>query len=176
MSRSSKKFLGTAYFEGFEWALERSYTSIFSMDCDLSHNPADLIVLLEELDKSDTDLVIGSRYINGIRILNWPMKRLLLSYCASIYTRFILKLPVLDVTGGFNGYKRVVIEEFVKAKLSIPNGYSFQVLIKYFAWKKKFNIREVPIIFTERRKGESKMDTSIIKEALFKVILMKWQV
>ena len=170
IQREGKLGLGTAYILGFKWALERGFNYVFEMDCDFSHNPEDLINLLREAQHSD--LVIGSRYINGIRIINWPFKRLLLSYGASIYTRFITGIPILDTTGGFKCFTRDALEKINLDKI-MSNGYSFQLELNYKIWAKGLKIKEYPIIFTERRDGQSKMSGGIIFEAVFAVFLLR---
>lgn len=174
IERTGKLGLGTAYVTGFKWALEREYNFVFEMDCDFSHDPNDLPNLLRTAQESD--LVIGSRYINGIRIINWPFKRLLLSYGASIYTRFITGITVLDTTGGFKCFTRKALESLNLDNI-ISNGYSFQLELNYKIWAKGLNITEFPIVFTERRDGQSKMGGGIILEAVFavwKLRLMKF--
>lgn len=170
IERKGKLGLGTAYIAGFKWALERDFQFVFEMDCDFSHDPQDLKNLLEEAKTHD--LVIGSRYINGIRIINWPFHRLLLSYCASLYTRFILGFPIFDTTGGFKCFTRKALEALNLDKI-LSNGYSFQVELNYKIYSLGLKIKEVPIIFTERRDGESKMSGSIIHEAIFAVIKLR---
>ncbi|MFT6631635.1 MAG: dolichol-phosphate mannosyltransferase [Bacteriovoracaceae bacterium] len=170
IERTRKLGLGTAYITGFKWALERDYQFIFEMDCDFSHDPKDLSRLLEAAQTND--LVIGSRYIDGIRIINWPFRRLLLSYCASIYTRIITGLDVLDVTGGFKCFTRTALEELDLDRV-ISNGYSFQIELNFKVWSKGLKIKEVPIIFTERRDGQSKMHGGIVKEAIFAVFMLR---
>lgn len=170
IERSGKLGLGTAYLTGFSWALERDFEYVFEMDCDFSHDPKDLALLLEAAKKND--LVIGSRYIDGIRIINWPFKRLLLSYCASIYTRVITGIPILDVTGGFKCFTRKALTSLDFSQI-ISNGYSFQVELNFKLWAKGLKIKEVPIIFTERRDGQSKMSGGIVKEAIFAVIMLR---
>ena len=170
IERTGKLGLGTAYITGFKWALERDYQFIFEMDCDFSHDPKDLSRLLEAAQTND--LVIGSRYIDGIRIINWPFRRLLLSYCASIYTRIITGLDVLDVTGGFKCFTRAALEELDLDRV-ISNGYSFQIELNFKVWSKGLKIKEVPIIFTERRDGQSKMHGGIVKEAIFAVFMLR---
>jgi len=166
IERTGKLGLGTAYVTGFKWALEREFNYVFEMDCDFSHDPNDLPRLLETAQSSD--LVIGSRYINGIRIINWPFRRLLLSYGASIYTRMITGIEVLDTTGGFKCFTRKALEALNLDKI-ISNGYSFQLELNYKIWSKGLKITEYPIIFTERRDGQSKMGGGIIFEAVFAV-------
>ena len=168
--RSGKLGLGTAYLTGFKWALERDFQYVFEMDCDFSHDPKDISLLLDAAQSND--LVIGSRYIDGIRIINWPFKRLLLSYCASIYTRIITGISVLDVTGGFKCFNRSALEKLDFDKI-ISNGYSFQVELNFRLWSKGLSIKEVPITFTERRDGQSKMSGGIVKEAIFAVIMLR---
>lgn len=170
IQRSGKLGLGTAYITGFKWALARDFEFIFEMDCDFSHNPNDLMKLLEAAQSSD--LVIGSRYIDGIRIINWPFRRLLLSYGASIYTRMITGLKILDVTGGFKCFTRGALESLDLDKI-MSNGYSFQIELNFKVWSKGMTIKEVPIIFTERRDGQSKMHGGIVKEAIFAVIMLR---
>lgn len=170
IQRTGKQGLGTAYITGFKWALERDFQFVFEMDCDFSHDPDDLPRLLEAAQTND--LVIGSRYIDGIRIINWPFHRLLLSFGASIYTRFITGLDVLDVTGGFKCFTRSALESLNLDKV-FSNGYSFQVELNFKIWAKGLKIKEVPIVFTERRDGESKMSGGIVKEAVFAVIMLR---
>lgn len=170
MERKGKLGLGTAYISGFKWALARDFEFVFEMDCDFSHNPNDLTVLLEAAQHND--LVIGSRYIDGIRIINWPFRRLLLSYGASIYTRVITGLKILDVTGGFKCFSRKALETLDLDKI-FSNGYSFQIELNFKVWSAGLKIKEVPIIFTERRDGQSKMHGGIVKEAIFAVIMLR---
>lgn len=170
IERSGKLGLGTAYLTGFKYGLDKGFEFIFEMDCDFSHDPKDIPLLLSAAQEND--LVIGSRYINGIRIINWPFKRLLLSYCASIYTRIITGIPVLDVTGGFKCFTAKALKSLDFDKI-ISNGYSFQVELNFKIWSKGLKIKEVPIIFTERRDGQSKMSGGIVKEAIFAVIMLR---
>ncbi len=170
IQRTGKLGLGTAYIAGFKWALERDFQFVFEMDCDFSHDPRDLAKLLQAAQTSD--LIIGSRYIDGIRIINWPFRRLLLSYCASIYTRFITGIKILDVTGGFKCFTRQALESLNLEKI-FSNGYSFQIELNFKVWSKGLKIKEIPIIFTERRDGQSKMDGGIVKEAIFAVIMLR---
>lgn len=170
IERSGKLGLGTAYIEGFKFAIEKKFDYIFEMDCDFSHNPDDLPLLLDA--SLSNDLVIGSRYIDGIRIINWPFRRLLLSYFASLYTRFITGSPLLDATGGFKCFKRSTLESLDLNNI-MSNGYSFQFEVNFKVWSKGLSVKEVPIIFTERRDGESKMDGSIVFEAVFSVIKLR---
>lgn len=170
IERSGKLGLGTAYIAGFNWALERDYKFVFEMDCDFSHDPSDIYLLLEAAQTND--LVIGSRYIDGIRIINWPFRRLLLSYFASLYTRFVTGIKILDVTGGFKCFRRETLESLDLDNI-ISNGYSFQIELNFKVWSKKLKIKEVPIIFTERRDGQSKMHGGIVKEAILAVLMLR---
>ena len=159
IERTGKQGLGTAYTTGFKWALERDYEFVFEMDCDFSHDPKDIQNLLEAAQSND--LVIGSRYIDGIRIINWPIHRLLLSYGASIYTRIITGIPLLDTTGGFKCFRRKALQSLNLERI-FSNGYSFQLELNYKIWSNGLKIKEVPIIFYERRDGESKMGKDIV--------------
>jgi dolichol-phosphate mannosyltransferase len=170
IERTGKLGLGTAYITGFKWALSRDYQFVFEMDCDFSHDPKDVARLLEAAQTND--LVIGSRYVDGIRIINWPIHRLLLSYFAGVYTRIITGLNVLDATGGFKCFKRSALESLDLDRV-FSNGYSFQIELNFKIWSKGLKIKEVPIIFTERRDGESKMSGGIIHEAVFAVIMLR---
>jgi len=168
IEREGKQGLGTAYLRGFQYALTHDFEYICEIDADLSHNPNDLLRLIEPVLRDEADLVIGSRYVNGVRIINWPLGRLFLSYCAGIYTRVITRLPVSDVTAGFKCYHRRVLESLELDRIK-SNGYSFQVEMKYRAWRKGFRLLEIPIIFTERTEGLSKMSRAIVREAALKV-------
>jgi dolichol-phosphate mannosyltransferase len=170
--RSGKLGLGTAYIHGFRWALRHNYQYIFEMDCDFSHNPDDLVRLYTACSADEADLSIGSRYINGVNVVNWPMKRVLMSYYASAYVRLITGLPVRDTTAGFKCYKRQVLETLELDKIKFM-GYAFQIEMKFTAWKCGFRIKEVPIIFHDRTEGESKMSGRIFREAVIGVIEMK---
>lgn len=172
MERLGKLGLGTAYIEGFKYALKHNYEYIFEMDADFSHNPLDLIELQKSCSKSEVQLSIGSRYKTGVNVVNWPMGRVLMSYMASKYVRFITGLPVYDATAGFICYHRSVLETIALDKIKFI-GYAFQIEMKFTAWKHGFGIEEVPIIFTDRSKGVSKMSKKIFKEAIFGVIQMK---
>lgn len=172
VERTGKLGLGTAYITGFKWALERSYDFIFEMDCDFSHDPKDLIRLYDAVKERDYDLAIGSRYITGVNVVNWPIGRVLMSYFASVYVNFITGLPVKDATAGFKCYHRSVLEG-IRLKEVKFIGYAFQIEMKFTAWKLGFKIIEVPIIFTDRTKGASKMSSGIFKEAVLGVIWMK---
>ncbi len=168
IERPSKQGLGSAYLTGFRKARDLQYTYICEMDADLSHNPKDLPKLIATVASGEADLAIGSRYIDGVRIMNWPLSRLLLSYFAGVYTRVITRLPVEDVTAGFKCFNCKVFEAIDFSKVR-SNGYSFQIEMTYRAWKKGFRIVEIPIVFTERTEGQSKMSKSIVREAAFKV-------
>lgn len=170
IERKGKLGLGTAYVTGFKWALERSYEYIFEMDCDFSHDPKQIADLLSAAQTND--LVIGSRYIDGIRIINWPFRRLLLSYGASIYTRIVTGLPIYDTTGGFKCFNRKALQSLDLNKI-MSNGYGFQLEINYKVYSKGLKVKEVPIIFYERTEGQSKMGGNIIFEAFFNVIALR---
>lgn len=171
LERKGKLGLGTAYIAGFKWALENNFDYVFEMDCDFSHNPDDL-VRLHEAVVNGADVAIGSRYISGINVVNWPLGRVLMSYFASMYVRIVTGMSVKDTTAGFVGYRRKVLEtiDFDKIKLI---GYGFQVEMKFTAWKFGFNIQEVSIVFTDRQEGTSKMSGGIFNEALWGVLKMK---
>ena len=173
MERAGKLGLGTAYIDGFKWALEKGYQYIFEMDADFSHNPEDLVRLYDAC-ANGADLAIGSRYISGINVVNWPMGRVLMSYYASAYVRLITGMRIKDTTAGFKCYKRKVLEtiDFDRIKFK---GYAFQIEMKFTTWKFGFNIIEVPIIFTDRKEGKSKMSGGIFSEAIWGVIRMKWR-
>ncbi len=168
IERSGKLGLGTAYLRGFRYALARGFTYICEMDADLSHDPDDLPRLIEPVRTDDVDLAIGSRYVKGVRVINWPLSRLVLSYSAGIYTRTITRLPILDVTAGFKCFHRRVLEALPLDRVN-SDGYAFQVEMHYRAWRAGFRIKEIPVIFTERTEGESKMRREIVVEAAFKV-------
>jgi len=170
LQRSGKQGLGKAYLAGFKWALENSFDSIFEIDCDFSHDPKDVPRLLEAAQTHD--LAIGSRYIGGIRIINWPIHRLLLSYGASIYIKLVTSMKINDPTGGFKCFTRKALESLQLDKI-LCNGYSFQVELNYKIWSQDFKIKEVPITFTERRDGESKMSGGIVWEAIFAVFKLR---
>lgn len=170
MQREGKLGLGTAYTTGFKWALEKGYDYVFEMDCDFSHDPNDLPRLLTAAQEND--LVIGSRYIGGIRIINWPFKRLLLSYLASIYIRFVTGIPVIDATGGFKCFTRKALEA-IDLDHIISKGYIFQLELNYKVWCKGLKVKEIPITFYEREVGVSKMGGGIIFEALFSVARLR---
>ena len=171
--RKGKLGLGTAYIHGFKWALARDYQYVFEMDADFSHNPDDLI-RLHDACANGADLAVGSRYKCGVNVVNWPMSRVLMSYYASAYVRFVTRINVRDTTAGFVCYTRKVLEtiDFDRVKFI---GYAFQIEMKYTAWKLGFNIEEVSIIFTDRKEGTSKMSKGIFKEAVFGVINLRWR-
>ena len=171
--RKGKNGLGTAYIHGFRWALSRMYQYIFEMDADFSHNPDDLI-RLRDACKNGADLAVGSRYVSGVNVVNWPMQRVLLSYFASKYVSFITGMKINDATAGFKCYTRKVLETIRLDKIRFV-GYAFQIEMKFTTYMYGFNIVEVPIIFTDRTLGTSKMSSGIVKEAVFGVISMKWK-
>ena len=171
--RIGKNGLGTAYIHGFKWALSRKYKYIIEMDADFSHNPKDLIRLYNACHKDNNDLSVGSRYVNNqVNVVNWDIKRLLLSYFASRYVRLITRIPLFDTTAGFVCWKREVLQTINLDKIKFI-GYAFQFEMKFKAWKHKFNIKEVSVVFTDRHLGSSKMNGNIISEALFGVIKMR---
>ena len=172
VERTGKLGLGSAYIAGFKWALQKNYEYVFEMDCDFSHDPKQVSDLLAEA--INNDLVIGSRYIGGIRIINWPIQRLLLSYGASVYARFITGISVFDTTGGFKCFKRSTLLALDLDRI-ISNGYSFQLELNYKIWAKGLKIKEVPIIFYERRNGQSKMGGGIIIEAIIAVFRLRFK-
>lgn len=171
IERAGKQGLGTAYIHGFKWAIEKQYDYIFEMDADFSHNPEDLIRLKEACEVG-ADMTVGSRYVNGVNVVNWPMSRVLMSYFASVYVRFITGVKIRDFTAGFVCYKRRVLETVELNKIKFV-GYAFQIEMKYTTVKHGFNLVEVPIIFTDRTEGSSKMSKGIFKEAILGVIQMK---
>lgn len=172
LERKQKSGLGTAYIAGFKWALEKSYQFIFEMDADFSHNPNDLEKLYKACAINGSDISVGSRYVKGITVVNWPLSRILLSYGASRYVRLITRMKVKDSTAGFVCYKRKVLETINLEKIKFV-GYAFQIEMKFKAHKKGFKIVEIPVIFKDRTKGHSKMSGSIISEAIFGVINLK---
>lgn len=173
LKRQNKAGLGTAYILGFEWVLKREYKYIFQMDADFSHNPNDLIRLYNACNKEGADVAIGSRYKTGVNVVNWPMSRVLLSWLASKYVRLITAMPIEDTTAGFVCYKREVLERIHLDRIKFV-GYAFQIEMKFKAYLSKFKIIEVPVIFTDRTRGTSKMSGSIIWEAVFGVVKMKF--
>ena len=172
LMRKEKLGLGTAYINGFKWGLKKDYQYLFEMDADFSHNPDDLIKLYEANANNGADVAIGSRYINGVNIVNWPMSRLLMSFFASKYVKLITGMPIHDSTAGFKCYKRIVLETINFNKLQFV-GYAFQIEMKFKAWKYGFNIVEVPVIFTDRSEGTSKMSSGIFMEAVLGVLQIK---
>lgn len=174
IQRQQKTGLGTAYIDGFNWCLEKDYQYIFEMDADFSHDPKDLIRLYNACHIEDADMSIGSRYIEGVNVVNWPMNRVLMSYGASKYVRFITRMPISDTTAGFVCYKRKVLETINLDKIKFV-GYAFQIEMKFKAYLKKFEIKEVPVIFTDRKRGKSKLSGNIISEAIFGVLAMKFK-
>jgi dolichol-phosphate mannosyltransferase len=172
IERPDKQGLGTAYVAGFKYAIAHGFDFIFEMDADFSHDPKSLVKLLAKAE--DCDLVIGSRYISGVNVVNWPMRRLILSYSANLYTRIITGLPVKDATAGFKCYRRAVLESFDLDSIK-SNGYSFQIETNFMAWKHGFRICEVPIVFTDRREGVSKMSKHIVHEAAWMVWKLKFR-
>lgn len=171
--RSGKLGLGTAYVHGFKWGLERGYEYLFEMDCDFSHNPKDLERLLEACEGQGFDVAVGSRYVKGGKVENWPRNRVLLSKYASVYVRAVLWMPVKDTTAGFKCYQRKVLEKILQEPPRFI-GYAFQIEMKYRAWKYGFKIKEVPITFTDRLRGKSKMNSGIFKEAILGVLKMRF--
>jgi dolichol-phosphate mannosyltransferase len=171
VERPGKQGLGTAYIKGFQWAIEKGYLYICEMDADFSHNPNDLPRLFESCEQS-ADVTIGSRYISGVNVVNWPMSRVLISYFASVYVRLITRMKVRDATAGFVCYRREVLEVINLEKIKFK-GYAFQIEMKFKAWKYGFNVVELPIIFTDRKEGTSKMSGKIVSEAIFGVIGLK---
>ena len=172
--RKGKLGLGTAYIHGFKWALQRGYLFVFEMDADFSHNPDDLLRLYDTAKNKGGDVAIGSRYITGVNVVNWPMGRVLMSYYASAYVRIVTRMKIRDTTAGFKCYRRKVLESIDLNKIRFT-GYAFQIEMKFTAWKLGFNIIEVPIIFTDRTLGASKMSKGIFKEAIFGVISLRWR-
>lgn len=171
--RAGKQGLGTAYVHGFKWALEHGYEYIFEMDADFSHNPIELPNLLKACKDEGFDMSIGSRYINGVNVVNWPMNRVLMSYYASAYVRKVTGMPIRDTTAGFKCYTRRVLAKVLERPIKFV-GYAFQIEMKFRAWRHGFKIKEVPIIFRDRTMGQSKMSSGIFKEAVFGVISMKF--
>jgi len=170
--RTKKSGLGTAYVHGFKWAINKEYPFIFEMDADFSHNPNDLEKLYDACNTNEADMAIGSRYVRGVNVVNWPLSRVLLSYFASIYVKFITGMKIHDATAGFICYKRKVLESINLDKIKFV-GYAFQIEMKYRTYVKGFKVVEVPIIFTDRTKGQSKMSGGIINEAIFGVISLR---
>jgi dolichol-phosphate mannosyltransferase len=173
LERSGKQGLGTAYILGFKWSIEKKYDFIFEMDADFSHNPEDLPRLLETCSKQQVDVAVGSRYVRGGKVENWPLNRIFISYGASVYVRLITWIPVKDCTAGFVCYRRDVLEQINLDNIRFI-GYAFQIEMKYRAWKKGFKIQEIPITFVDRKEGQSKMSKGIVKEAILGVWKMKF--
>jgi len=174
LERSGKLGLGTAYITGFKWAIEKKYDYIFEMDCDFSHNPDDLLRLYHACAVEGADVAIGSRYIRGANVVNWPLGRVVMSYYASVYVRIITGIHIKDTTAGFKCYKRKVLETIDLDRIKFI-GYAFQIEMKFTAWKHGFKIVEVPIVFTDRTEGTSKMSKGIFKEAVLGVIELRWK-
>ena len=172
VERPGKQGLGTAYIAGFKWALEKGYNYIYEMDADFSHDPRDLVKLYKACSEEGADLAIGSRYISGVNVVNWPLSRVLMSYMASIYVRIITGMKIMDTTAGFKCYKRKVLENIRLDKIK-SIGYGFQIEMKFKTWRLGYKIVEVPIIFTDRKLGASKMSGGIFNEALWGVLRMK---
>jgi dolichol-phosphate mannosyltransferase len=174
LHRAKKMGLGTAYLTGFKWALARDYTHVYEMDCDFSHDPNHLPKFLEAFEATGADLVLGSRYRKGkVTVINWPMTRLMLSYSANLYARWVTGLPLDDSTGGFKCFSRKVLEA-INLDAVQSNGYAFQIEMSFRAWKKGFQIVEIPIVFTDRTEGESKMSKKIVREAVWMVWRLRW--
>ena len=173
LHREGKLGLGTAYIRGFKWALERGYDYVFEMDADFSHDPAHLKEFLKAIE--DADIVLGSRYLDGkVTVVNWPMGRLMLSYCANIYARWITGLRIWDLTGGFKCFRRRVLETIDLSQVR-SNGYAFQIEMSVRAWRKGFKFREIPIVFVDRTEGQSKMNRAIVREAVWMVPRLRLQ-
>ena len=172
LERSGKLGLGTAYIKGFKWALEKGYTYMCEMDADFSHNPDDLPRLFAACENDGADVAIGSRYVSGVNVVNWPMGRVLISYFASVYVRMITRMKIRDATAGFVCYNKKVLETINLDRIRF-NGYAFQIEMNFTAWKYRFNVIEFPIIFTDRKEGSSKMSGGIVSEAIFGVIRLK---
>jgi dolichol-phosphate mannosyltransferase len=174
IERPGKMGLGTAYLTGFDWALEKGYSYIYEMDADFSHDPADLLRLYETCERDGVDVAIGSRYISGVNVVNWPLTRVLMSYFASIYVRIVTGMKIKDTTAGFKCYKRDALRNIRKYRIRSA-GYAFQIEMKFTAWKLGYKIVEIPIIFTDRRLGTSKMSGGIFTEAFIGVLRMKFR-
>lgn len=172
--RKGKLGLGTAYIHGFKWAIARRYEYIFEMDCDFSHNPDDLLRLYDACAILGADVAIGSRYIKGANVVNWPLGRVIMSYYASVYVRIVTGIKIKDTTAGFKCYRRRVLETIDLDQIKFI-GYAFQIEMKFTAWKHGFKIVEVPIVFTDRTEGTSKMSKGIFKEAILGVMQMRWK-
>ena len=173
--RKGKLGLGTAYIHGFKWCIKNNYEFIIEMDADFSHNPDDLIRLYNACKEQQADVAVGSRYCNGVNVVNWPMSRVLTSYYGSMYVRMVLRTPIRDNTAGFVCYRKKVLETIDFSKIK-HIGYGFQIEMKYISWKMGFKIVEVPIVFTDRKEGTSKMSKGIFKEAILGVIKLRWSI
>lgn len=174
IEREGKQGLGTAYVRGFKYALEHNYEYVCEMDADFSHPPEDVPKLIEAVRSGDCDVAVGSRYVNGISIINWPLSRLILSYCANIYARTITGLPIFDTTAGFKCIRRKVIETIPLDRIK-SNGYAFQIELHFRAWKAGFKLKEISIVFREREEGVSKMSNAIVREAVWRVWSLKFR-
>jgi dolichol-phosphate mannosyltransferase len=174
LERKGKLGLGTAYLTGFKWCTEHGYDYICEMDADFSHNPNDLVRLYQKCQESGVDMVVGSRYKSGVNVINWPIGRVLMSYYASAYVRFVTGLKIMDTTAGFKCYSKKVLSSMNLDKIKFK-GYAFQIEMKFTVWKMGFHIEEIPIIFTDRKKGKSKMSGGIFNEALWGVLKMKFR-
>lgn len=172
MERSGKQGLGTAYIAGFQWALQHNYAYIFEMDCDFSHNPEDLVRLRAACHEQGNDVAIGSRYVKGVNVVNWPMGRVLLSYYASMYVRIVTGMKFRDATAGFKCYRNTVLNSIAFEKIRFK-GYAFQIEMKWIAYKQGFKMIEIPIIFTDRQEGTSKISGNIVWEAIFGVMKLR---
>ncbi len=170
ITRPGKLGLGSAYLRGFEYALERDYDCVIEMDADLSHPPEKIAEFLKVIENDEADVVVGSRYSNGVSVVNWPITRLLLSYFANVYARIVTGVPVYDMTAGFVCYKREVLQKIDLKHNHFPEGYAFQIVMKFLAYYSGFRIKEIPIIFYERRSGVSKMSKKIVREAMWVVL------
>ncbi|MFH0883296.1 MAG: polyprenol monophosphomannose synthase [bacterium] len=174
LRRTGKMGLGTAYVAGFTWALEKGYDAVVEIDADLSHNPEDIIQMMQIAEEEEADFVIGSRYVDGVNVVNWPLKRLLLSYFASVYSRFATGMPFCDLTAGFAVIRADALRAIDLNRIH-SNGYSFQIEVKFKIWKKGFKLIECPIVFTERRLGQSKMSKKIVYEAIWMVWKLRFR-
>ena len=172
--REAKQGLGRAYIHGFKAALKQNYTYIFEMDADFSHNPTDLVRLYETAEAENLDLVIGSRYVRGVNVVNWPLIRVLLSYFASIYVKFVTGLPIKDATAGFKCYRASALAKIDLTKIKFL-GYGFQIEMKFVFWRSNMRLKEIPVIFTDRQRGESKMTFYILKEAIWGILFLHWR-
>ena len=172
IEREDKLGLGTAYLAGFKWAIARGYSYVYEMDADFSHNPKDLVKLFNACHEGGADLAIGSRYVSGVTVADWPLSRIFMSYIASIYVRTITGMKIMDTTAGFKCYKREVLENVTAYKIR-SIGYGFQIEMKFIAWKLGYNIVEIPIVFTDRKHGSSKMSGGIFNEAIWVVLRIK---